>query len=270
MTEIKSVDVIPQKDWWKSKTLWFNAICGVLTALEVSMNLIQPHIPGNVYGWVLMFVTLVNAFLRVISNQGINKPQINSLLSKNKGFNHSERGFVLAEIMPYLVTGIAAGFLLYGIYSMGVEAERSRWQVSENKKLVEANQKILDLQNQKYDLEQKRVKDLADLTAKTNQEIKDREDKANAVIAKLRAGAIKLRVAAVRTADCGSTTSETSTPVTGDEDTYQAELARQSSEFLINRAKEHDKVIISFNSCIEQLHKDRGLPFTNPYLGETK
>lgn len=270
MTEINAVDVIAKKPWYKSKTIWFNAICGALTALEVSMNLIQPHIPGNVYGWVLMFVTIVNGFLRVISNQGINKPQINSLLSKNKGFNHSERGFVLAEIMPYIVTGIAAGFLLYGIYSMGVDAERSRWELAENKKQVEANQKILDLQNAIYDLEQKRVKDLADLTAKTQQEIKDREDKANAVIDKLHAGTLKLRIAAVRTTDCGSTASETSAPAGVIEDTYQAELARTPSEFLIHEFTERDQLAISFNTCIEQLHKDRGLTFTNPYQGETK
>lgn len=270
MTEINAVDVTQKKPWYKSKIIWFNAACAALTALEASMNFIQPYIPGNVYGWALLFVTLVNAFLRVITTQAIIKPQINSLLSKNKGINHSERGFVLAEIMPYIVTGISAGFLLYGVYSMGESAERNRWELAENKKQVEANQKILDLQNEKYDLEQKRINDLAELTAKHKKEIKDREDKANAVIAKLRAGTLKLRIAAVRPTDCGSATSETSAADGGVEDTYRAQLTAGASEFLVTRFKERDQLAISFNTCIEQLHKDRGLPFTNPYQGETK
>jgi competence protein ComGC len=270
MTEINAVDVIAKKPWYKSKIIWFNTACAALAALEASMNLIQPYVPGNVYGWALLFVTMVNACLRIITTQAIIKPQMNSLLSKNKGINHSERGFVLAEIMPYLVTCIAAGFLLYGIYSMGVDAERSRWELAENKKLVEAKQKILDLQNEKYDLEQKRISDLAELTAIHNQEIKDREDKANAVIAKLRAGTLKLRISAVRPADCGSAASEVSTPDGGVEETYRAQLTTGASEFLITRFKERDQLAISFNTCIEQLHKDRGLTFTNPYRGETK
>lgn len=264
MTEIKAVDVSEKKPWYKSKIIWFNAACAALTALEASMNLIQPYIQGNIYGWTLLFVTMINAFLRIITTQAIIKPQVNSLFKRNDG------GFITAEFLPYLVGGAVAGAVLFGVYSMGVDAERSRWKLVESEKLRVANQKILDLQNQNYDLEQKRVNDLAELTARTQQEIKNREDKANAVIAKLHAGNLKLRVAAVRTADCGSSTSETSPSDGGAEDTYQAELARAPSEFLIREFKERDQLAISFNSCIEQLHKDRGLPFTNPYLGETK
>lgn len=59
------------KPWYASKTIWFNAILAALTALEVSANLIQPYVPGNVYGYGLLLLTIGNAMLRVITNQEI-------------------------------------------------------------------------------------------------------------------------------------------------------------------------------------------------------
>lgn len=59
------------KRWCKSKTLWFNAIIAGLTALEASIHLIQPYVSGNVYGWVVLLLTVGNAMLRIITSQGI-------------------------------------------------------------------------------------------------------------------------------------------------------------------------------------------------------
>lgn len=60
-----------RKSWWRSKTLWFNSAVAALGAIEASANLIQPYVPGNVYGWGLLVLTAGNAILRVITNQGL-------------------------------------------------------------------------------------------------------------------------------------------------------------------------------------------------------
>lgn len=67
------VYVTAAKPWWKSKTLWFNAIIAGLTALEASANLIQPYLPGNVYGYGLMLLAVGNGALRIVTTQGLTK-----------------------------------------------------------------------------------------------------------------------------------------------------------------------------------------------------
>lgn len=59
------------KPWWQSKTLWFNAIVAGLVALEANASLIQPYVPGNVYGWGMMILTCGNAVLRLVTAQGV-------------------------------------------------------------------------------------------------------------------------------------------------------------------------------------------------------
>lgn len=59
------------KPWWKSRTLWFNALVAGLAALEASANLMQPYVPGNVYGYGLLVLTVGNAILRIITTQGV-------------------------------------------------------------------------------------------------------------------------------------------------------------------------------------------------------
>lgn len=54
-----------------SKTLWFNLVMAALGAIEVSANIIQPHIAGNVYAYGFLILTVVNAVLRTITNQGV-------------------------------------------------------------------------------------------------------------------------------------------------------------------------------------------------------
>ena len=67
------VYVTETKPWWKSKTLWFNAIVGALAALEASANMIQPYLPSNVYGYGLMLLIAGNAVLRIVTTQGLTK-----------------------------------------------------------------------------------------------------------------------------------------------------------------------------------------------------
>jgi len=61
------------KPWWKSKTLWFNALVAGMAAIETAAHLVQPFVPGNIYGWLLLVVTVGNAMLRVLTTQGLGK-----------------------------------------------------------------------------------------------------------------------------------------------------------------------------------------------------
>lgn len=58
-----------------SKVLWFNAIAGGLFALEASANLIQPYVPGNVYAYGVVVLTVGNTVLRFFTTQPLGKSQ---------------------------------------------------------------------------------------------------------------------------------------------------------------------------------------------------
>jgi hypothetical protein len=59
--------VVSAKPWWKSKTLLLNLIAAALIALEAQFTLLQPYLPGNVYAWFAVALTVSNAILRVIT-----------------------------------------------------------------------------------------------------------------------------------------------------------------------------------------------------------
>lgn len=62
-----------KKPWWRSKTLWFNALVGALAAAEASFGVLQPLVPANAYA-VLSFLLIVgNAALRVISTAALTR-----------------------------------------------------------------------------------------------------------------------------------------------------------------------------------------------------
>jgi len=60
-----------RKPWYHSKTIWFNIIMAGLGTLEASANIVQPFVPGNIYGWGLLVLTVGNAMLRIITAQGV-------------------------------------------------------------------------------------------------------------------------------------------------------------------------------------------------------
>ena len=59
------------KKWYKSRVLWFNVLLAGLGALEASANLIQPYVPGDIYGWGLMVLTVGNSMMRVLGSRGL-------------------------------------------------------------------------------------------------------------------------------------------------------------------------------------------------------
>lgn len=71
MAETTTVATTTTKPWYKSRTLWFNAIVAILIALETGLHIIQPYVPGNIYAWSLLLLIIVNAALRIITSQGL-------------------------------------------------------------------------------------------------------------------------------------------------------------------------------------------------------
>jgi len=50
----------------KSKTMMFNIFLAVMGVGEAAFGFLQPHIPGNVYGWGMALLTVGNAIIRVV------------------------------------------------------------------------------------------------------------------------------------------------------------------------------------------------------------
>ncbi len=71
MTDINPATVTESKPWWQSRTYYFNAVCSALFALEASMSLLQPHMPGNVYAWLSVLLIVGNSILRAITTGAI-------------------------------------------------------------------------------------------------------------------------------------------------------------------------------------------------------
>lgn len=60
-----------RKAWWKSRTLWINAVAAMLVALEASTGMLQPILPVNLYTALAVGLPIANAFLRVVTTSGV-------------------------------------------------------------------------------------------------------------------------------------------------------------------------------------------------------
>ncbi len=59
------------KHFSKSKTLWFNASLGAIAALEGSFQVLQPHMPVDVFAGLTVVLAVGNAMLRTITSASI-------------------------------------------------------------------------------------------------------------------------------------------------------------------------------------------------------
>lgn len=64
------------KKWYKSKTVWFNAISAAIVFTDGLATLLTgliKVIPPDMYPWVLFAIACTNLFLRALTSQGIEK-----------------------------------------------------------------------------------------------------------------------------------------------------------------------------------------------------
>lgn len=59
------------KPWWKSKTIWLNALAASLVVLESNTGLLQPLLPVNLYLVVAVALPALNTLLRAATSQGL-------------------------------------------------------------------------------------------------------------------------------------------------------------------------------------------------------
>lgn len=59
------------KPWYRSKTLWVNALAAGLVALEASFGLAQPLLPVNIYMIVAVALPVINSVLRAVTTKGL-------------------------------------------------------------------------------------------------------------------------------------------------------------------------------------------------------
>lgn len=60
---------LPIKRWWKSRTLWLNALVLIASVAEEKLNFLQPVLPVNVYAVVAFTLPVANALLRIVTVQ---------------------------------------------------------------------------------------------------------------------------------------------------------------------------------------------------------
>lgn len=150
---------------------------------------------------------------------------------------------------PVLLLALYA-FTMSKVYDAGVDAERGRHALEENTKIAALGERIITLQNQKHELEQKRVKDLDALTLNFQEKIKNVETKSNDAISAVRAGTLKLRIPIkVYATDCAGGASPAGTIASGVVGDGNAELSERASEFLIGQANKADKVVAALQLC---------------------
>jgi hypothetical protein len=63
--------VLVKKQWWKSKTLWVNAIFAATTVAEANLGLLQAQLGPQSYLAFMGAMAFVNCILRVVTTQPI-------------------------------------------------------------------------------------------------------------------------------------------------------------------------------------------------------
>jgi hypothetical protein len=61
------------KKWYKSKTLWFNILVAMGTAIETSLTLIQGYFDPRVFLALIGLTAGVNVVLRFLTTTGVSK-----------------------------------------------------------------------------------------------------------------------------------------------------------------------------------------------------
>lgn len=59
------------KPWYRSRTLWINAVAAGLVMLEAKTDALQPLLPVNFYAALSVLLPVMNAVLRCVTTQGI-------------------------------------------------------------------------------------------------------------------------------------------------------------------------------------------------------
>lgn len=62
-----------KKTWWKSKTIWLNAITAGLAAAQMSGYFLQPFMQPQDYAFAMFGLAIINGILRVVTTKGLGR-----------------------------------------------------------------------------------------------------------------------------------------------------------------------------------------------------
>ena len=62
-----------RKQWWKSKTLWLNAILAAGTVIEANLGTVQALLGPTYYLTLIGATAALNAVLRVVTSEPLGK-----------------------------------------------------------------------------------------------------------------------------------------------------------------------------------------------------
>lgn len=159
-----------------------------------------------------------------------------------------------------VVAAVALAIYAYGQqqFGLGEQAERSAWLKRENAELTMANAKIKTLEEEYRKREAQHATDMAAVSTKYQQELAHVKADKDRVIADLRSGALRLRIAvAAARPGGGSAAAATGTAAAGCDGEARAELSGAASEFLVGLANECDEVTHQLAACQAVIVKDR-------------
>lgn len=63
------------KRWYRSKTLWLNAIVLMLAAVETQLQVLKDVLPGGLFAWLAFGLPVANAALRFITTTAISRSE---------------------------------------------------------------------------------------------------------------------------------------------------------------------------------------------------
>jgi hypothetical protein len=63
--------MMTSKPWWRSRTIWLNAIAGLLAFVEVNFHLLQGELSPKAYLIYGGIVAFANVALRLVTNTGV-------------------------------------------------------------------------------------------------------------------------------------------------------------------------------------------------------
>ncbi|MGB4065364.1 MAG: lysis system i-spanin subunit Rz [Azonexus sp.] len=173
------------------------------------------------------------------------------------------------EWIKAVVSGLVASLLVgivfttiksYGNhrYEQGQTAERAAWLQRENTELVAANARIVELEDEARQKEQRAAKDIAAASQTYQENLSHEKALHERTVADLRAGHRRLRIElASRPPAIGDPASPTATAAAGCDAATFGELSTAAAEFLVGLANEADTVVHQLTACQAVVIADR-------------
>lgn len=161
------------------------------------------------------------------------------------------------RIFAAIAVLVMLGLFLHYVKQAGYDEADAEWGKREIKRIAEASQKTIELQNKYRAAEQKGTNDVAQAAANAAKE-KDRvQAKHDRFIDDVVAGRIRVFVNPASTGGSGSAATTAGASVSGQAGAGACELPRTTVADLGNLARDADQVAVSLNECRAILKGER-------------